>query len=210
MTVYHKIQSIFKRDMSVKGHPMIVDDWTSPEFKYLACADWMFTEKVDGMNIRVIFEPGKAYRVLGRTDNADIPKQLLHWIDNHFNPQAEKIHAAFPNGIVFYGEGYGPKIQKGHVYGDEQRFVLFDIKIQTWWLERITIETIAKDFNIPIVPIVGYGTLFDMIAYVKQRPISSWGNFISEGVVAKPTCELQDKKGNRIITKLKVKDVTCL
>jgi len=45
-----------------------------------------------------------------------------------------------------------------------------------------------------------------MIAMVKEGFNSQWGNFIAEGIVARPSCELLDRRGNRIITKLKYKD----
>jgi hypothetical protein len=35
---------------------------------------------------------------------------------------------------------------------------------------------------------------------------SQWGDFIAEGIVARPQVELRDRAGHRIITKLKHKD----
>ena len=34
MTEYHKIQSIFKRDMTSKRKTLIEGEWTLPEFEY--------------------------------------------------------------------------------------------------------------------------------------------------------------------------------
>ena len=58
MSKYHKIQSIFKRDMTSKRRTLIEGYWTLPEFEYLANNPWTFTEKVDGTNIRVMFSNG--------------------------------------------------------------------------------------------------------------------------------------------------------
>ena len=69
MSEYHKIQTLFKRDMSSKHKLLIEGDWTLPEFEFLAGNEWTFTEKVDGMNIRVIFKDG-AVTFGGRTDDA--------------------------------------------------------------------------------------------------------------------------------------------
>jgi hypothetical protein len=56
MKEYHKIQTIFKRDMTNKAKSLFEGRWTMPEFEYLANNTWVFTEKVDGTNIRVIFK----------------------------------------------------------------------------------------------------------------------------------------------------------
>ena len=108
-----------------------------------------------------------------------------------------------------YGEGYGAKIQKGGGnYRPEQDFVLFDIKIGDWWLQRPDIEEIANQLDIDIVPIIGSGTLEDMIAMTEKGFHSRWGKFDAEGIVARPAVELKARNGGRIITKIKHKDFT--
>lgn len=47
MNEYHKIQTLFKRDMTTKKKSLIEGQWTLPEFEYLANNRWIFTEKVD-------------------------------------------------------------------------------------------------------------------------------------------------------------------
>jgi hypothetical protein len=73
---YHKIQTIFKRDMASRRKTLREGDWTLPEFEYLARNAWTFTEKVDGTNIRVIFKDG-AVAFGGRTEDAGIPVPRL-------------------------------------------------------------------------------------------------------------------------------------
>ena len=87
MTEYHKIQSIFKRDMTSKRKTLIEGEWTLPEFEYLAGNTWIFTEKVDGTNIRVIFKDG-GVTFGGRTDDAQIPAQLVTRLNERFLPMA--------------------------------------------------------------------------------------------------------------------------
>lgn len=61
--------------------------------------------------------------------------------------------------------------------------------------------------GVDVIPIVGMGTgtLHDMVQMVKNGFNSTWGDFIAEGVVARPIIEL--KTGNdRVITKLKYTD----
>ena len=60
--------------------------------------------------------------------------------------------------------------------------------------------------GIQVVPIIGAGTLGEMVAMTKDGFQSQWGNFIAEGIVARPSVELNTRNGQRIITKIKHKD----
>lgn len=141
MQTYHKIQTIFKRDMNNKGK-ILEGQWSLPEFEYLAENQWIFTEKVDGMNIRIMCAPSPffsfiyredriSYRVIfgGKTDAAQIPAFLVSRLEQRFHTveQRQKLAKIFPDGACLYGEGYGAKIQKGSGnYRKDQDFVLFD------------------------------------------------------------------------------------
>jgi len=57
------------------------------------------------------------------------------------------------------------------------------------------------------VPIIGMGTLHEMVELAKTGFKSRWGDFMAEGVVAKPAVELKSRNGERIITKIKYKDL---
>ena len=206
MSEYHKIQTIFKRDMTQKHKPLIEGEWTLPEFEYLADLPWEFTEKVDGTNIRVIYD-GSAIHFAGRTDNAQLPMPLVDRLREHF--PAEKMDDAFPDPgglICLYGEGYGPKIQSGGKYRADQDFVLFDVRIGNWWLRRPDVEDIAAQLGIDVVPVIGEGTLHDAVAAVKAGLPSTWGDFEAEGIVARPRVELRARNGERIIAKIKGRD----
>ena len=71
---------------------------------------------------------------------------------------------------------------------------------------RSTIESVAKQFGVDVVPIVLTGTIQDAIDYVKQYPKSTMGTAMMEGVVGRPLVEMQDRCGNRVIVKIKCKD----
>src|SRR5574340_172867 len=102
MTEYHKIQSIYKRDMTSKRKTLLEGQWTLPEFEYLASNTWTFTEKVDGTNIRVIFQNG-GVTFGGRTEDAQIPAQLVTRLNERFLPMAAKMAEVFDDGAVLYG-----------------------------------------------------------------------------------------------------------
>lgn len=207
MIQYHKIQTVFKRDRETKFKTLLNGQYSLPEFEYLKNTEWHFTEKIDGTNIRVIFDKDEI-TFGGKTDNAQIPAPLINALNKLFLPQLELFKEIFKDAsICLYGEGYGAKIQKvgGH-YRSDQGFVLFDIKIDGWWLDRYNIEDIARQLNIDVVPAVGRGTLEDMIKTVRTGFNSRWGHFKAEGIVARPKVYLSNRKGDRIITKLKYRD----
>lgn len=204
METYHKIQSMFKRDMSNKGK-MLFGEWTLPEFEFLKDNEWVFTEKVDGTNIRVMFD-GEKVSFNGKTDNAQLHVDLIKRLQELFEPKLGLFKETFTGDdvqVCFYGEGYGAGIQKGGCYKETKDFVLFDIKIGDWYLLREDVEELAKKFECDIVPIVGKGTLEEGIKLVESGFASQWGDFIAEGIVARPKTELRTRRGDRLITKIK-------
>lgn len=193
---------------------IIIGDYSEPYFEYLKDNKWVFTEKVDGTNIRVIWN-GENVVFGGKTDNAQMPTFLLYKLQSLFEGTVKKqlFLKQFPQEgeekpqVCLYGEGYGAKIQSGGKYiTDGVDFVLFDVLITNMWLLREDVEEIAKAFNIKVVPIIGEGTLNEAIEKVKVGFNSQWGNFIAEGIVARPKVELRDRRGNRIIAKIKNRD----
>lgn len=200
MKEYHKIQTMFRRDMSKQGQ-IIEGAWSVPEFEYLKNNRWVFTEKVDGTNIRIKWESG-VMSLGGKTDNAQIPATLIDAI-RAMNLIPKFVHHFTGVDVCLYGEGYGAKIQKGGCYRADQSFVLFDVKIGEWWLERENVADIAHKFGLEIVPIIGEGTLLDAISMVRVGLKSQWGDFISEGIVARPSVELKTRNNGRVITKIK-------
>lgn len=215
MKPYPKINTMFKRDMANRGK-LIEGDWADPALAFLADNRWEFTEQVDGTNIRVHWD-GAEKRVLygGRTDNAQIPAFLVERLDELFRIE-ERWLAVFPDteailfpdtGVTLYGEGYGPRIQKGGGnYTNTPDFVLFDVRIGDWWLQRSDVEDVAAKLGIDVVPVIGYGTLYNAIGIVRNGLTSDWGDFEAEGIVARPVVELRTRRGDRIITKIKAVD----
>lgn len=207
MKEYHKIQTLFKRDPMTNHKTLLLGDYSESTFSYLAANHWIFTEKVDGTNIRVMVgEDGRLF-FGGKTDNASIPAFLVSRLEARFFSQNEHLREMFPQGGCLYGEGYGPKIQKGDGnYRADADFVLFDVKVGEWWLEREAVEDIGRKLGLDVVPIIGAGTLSEMVLCVQGGFNSTWGAFPAEGIVARPAVELKARNGERIITKLKHKD----
>lgn len=206
MIEYHKIQTVYLRDPETKFRTLLIGQYAEPEFAYLAKNEWVFTEKVDGTNIRVIVEPDKL-RFGGKTDAASIPAFLVERLQERFLPQREQLREMFPAGACLYGEGYGARIQKGGGnYRADPDFVLFDVRVGDWWLQRDAVDDVAAKLSLDAVPIVGSGTLLEMVEMARGGMRSRWGDFPSEGIVARPAVEIRGRNGRRIITKIKTKD----
>jgi hypothetical protein len=217
-TQYHKIQTVFKRDPETKHKTLIEGDFSIPEFEYLQHNIWEFTEKVDGTNVRVMWD-GIKVRFGGKTDNAQLSMKLVDRLFELFT--LDDMDQKFPEAttdepVILYGEGVGGSVKKGagnYVHCppscicNATGFILFDVIIGSWQLRRGSVTEIAEGFGIQQVPIIGTGTLFDMVSRVRSGFKSEWGDFEAEGIVARPLgTELFTRSGHRIITKIKCRD----
>lgn len=218
MAEYQKIQTLFKRD---ERNIIIPDQFTYPEFEVLKDLKWECTEKIDGTNIRIELassgnsEDGIIMSFKGRTDKANIPEHLLtklNWLfDREHLMEALNITDETQNcNITLYGEGYGAKIQKGGNYiSNDVNFILFDVKVGKWWLDREAIKDIADKLGINAVPLMGYMTIPEAIEYVKRgfkSTIAENKDYDAEGLVLKAPCGLLKRDGERLITKIKTVD----
>lgn len=218
MAEYQKIQTLFKRD---ERNIIIPDQFTYPEFEVLKDLKWECTEKIDGTNIRIELESsgnpedGIIMSFKGRTDKAVIPEHLLtklNWLFDreHLMEVLNITDETQDCNITLYGEGYGAKIQKGVNYiSNDVNFILFDVKIGKWWLDRESIKDIADKLGINVVPLMGYMTIPEAIEYVKKgfkSTIAENKDYDAEGLVLKAPCGLLKRDGERLITKIKTVD----
>lgn len=243
---YQKINTIFMRD--AKNVIMPYESFTEPEFEYLRGLKWHAEEKIDGTNMRIevtkvpVWDDGIEgrtingvefkVRIAGKTDNAQIPKNLLkHMQEKYPN---EKVLAALglkefipveewenehnwltyeqiPNIYTIYGEGYGEGIQSGGWYikgGNE--FIVFDVKVNDIYLKTDARDEIATKLGAPIVPFIGYFTLDEAITFVRKgfrsRVAQNPDAKMAEGLVLRTDLGLRNRMGNRLIVKIKYED----
>ena len=161
----------------------------------------------------------------GKTEKADTPKHLQAKMEQLF--PAEKMLGAFNKNVIYenvegaikevnhgkvivFGEGYGVKIQKGGNYiSNDCGFILFDVTVDGMFLLRESLEDIASKLGIPIVPLIGYMTVDEAIEFVKKgfkSTIAENKDYDAEGLVLKTPMGLLNRKGERIITKIKTCD----
>ena len=243
---YQKINTIFMRDANNVIMPY--ERFVEPEFEYLRGLKWRAEEKIDGTNMRIevtkeevldyTMDPSVLkgvkfnIRIAGKTDNAQIPKNLLkHMQEKYTN---EKIlgalglkefipvsewksnynwddYSKIPTIYTIYGEGYGEGIQSGGWYikgGNE--FIVFDVKVNDIYLKTEARDEIATKLGAPIVPFKGYFTLDEAIDYVRKgfRSVLAENPEVkmAEGLVLRTDLGLRNRMGNRLIVKIKYED----
>lgn len=206
---YPKIQTLYKREESEKGKPagIIIGDYSEEEFKSID--RWDVTEKIHGTNTRIIYD-GKKLEIKGKTDKADIPDFLLENLKKIFT--LKKLKKAFPETkteIILYGEGYGGRIQDiGKKYRRDSSFILFDVKISYWWLDRDKVKEIAKKLDLQVTPSLGIMTKKEIEKFVKSKPNSkiSKEELEMEWIVARAHPLMLFRDSTPIMFKLKVND----
>lgn len=176
---------------------------------------WRITEKIDGMNMRVIWD-NEVLTLKGRTDNAQIPKHLQEYLFRTFNIEMfDKIFSGKTEKVILYGEGYGKKIQSDkYKLKDKVRFILFDVWVEKvpytnlgWWLEYDDVKDIANKLDIDVVPQVGFWNDSDTINNIRKNPNSKLNNdVVIEGYVATSYPMVMFRDGTPVRWKIKVKD----
>lgn len=204
--LFPKVHSPFKRfTEGPLRNKLDTTTWARPEFELLAALRWEWTEKVDGTNVRILWD---GYRVTfgGRTDNAQMPTPLITALQDLF-PETLLEQQFGGNPAVLHGEGYGAKIQKGGGnYRPDQGFVLFDVKVGPWWLQRDGVLDVAAKMSLDVVPVQLWGGIHDAIGLVTGGLTSHWGEFRAEGLVGRPPLGITARDGDRLLVKVKAED----
>lgn len=208
---YIKIETPFKRDIEGTKQ-MIYGDFRSKSLDYLKDNIFEWTEKIDGMNIVVKWD-GHNVSFEGHNANSNISGDLIKYLEEHFSTsEAEELFEQSwgEEPVEIYGEGYGAGIQKGGLYRNDKSFIVFDVYLpnQNLWLRRSDVYEVAKEFGVDHVAVIMESNLDNAIRYVNTKPVSTIGTAPMEGLVGRPLEELFDRRGKRIIVKVKVCDFT--
>jgi hypothetical protein len=216
---YPKLQGLYKRegliyneklnryevDLQFKARKskIIEGDFSCDEFDIVK--RWFVTEKVDGMNVRIIYENGTV-NIYGRTDKALFNKEFYQKLQDTFSK--EKLAEVFPDAkkVVLFGEGYGGKIQSGGYYRKDIDFALFDVYTDRFWVNWGGLTDIASKLNIKTVPLLmnpycdePYNFIWNLdeiVSYVKEKNDSKIANeaHVMEGVVCRSATQMLFRK----------------
>lgn len=213
---YIKINTLWKRDEKGK---IIEGNLSKEEFNSIKL--WDVSEKIDGTNIRITYNRINNNILFdGKTDNAQIPSKLYAYLQQKFT--SELMKTSFPlevtsdvklqesQIVILFGEGVGAGIKGSGNYFKEKGtgFILFDVYIDGWWIERKNVIDIANKLGVKYTPELGIMDMQSAIELVKNSRNSSISEImmIAEGIVARSHPLMLFRDGKPIIWKLKVKD----
>lgn len=222
MNEYEKIETLFNRNPE-NMKEIIPGEYRLPEFALID--RWHITEKIDGTNLRVIYQGNGDPRVQfrGRSDNAQLSAQQYEWLWHKFPA------SMFENGLdlagpvaagftcTLYGEFYGPKIQSGGWYRPDFGFRVFDVKIGDWWLNWSNVVDVCSKLGVQTVPYLGTMTEEDALRNEVKTlsEVQAWESLlykvdtarVHEGIVARTDPLLFMRDGRRLMWKMKVRDL---
>lgn len=210
---YPKIETLWNRDD--RTHKVIPGALRLAEFGNIK--RWQITEKIDGMNVRVILAANGTVIYTGRTDDAQMPIPLLAYL-NQALPLTRLIDVfGIGQQVILFGEGYGGKIQKGGNYRPDPALRLFDVLVGQWWLEPEAVSDVARKLDIATVPDLGTidylphtaGELTHILNGGHSMVSATEGgntSYSGEGIVARTVPILLTRRGERVMWKLKFRD----
>lgn len=212
--IFPKIQSPYKRNET----GVFIPEFSLQIFSYLLDNIWLIYEKIDGFNVRVIWD-GENVHFNGKSDNTAFTVNQLSYLNSIFKPS---LFAQF-DPCVIYGELVGPKCN-GNLYKLQgQEFILFDCyrlsnvtayhQSTAGWQDTDFLNELCTLFKIRRSPCIAVMTLRHCTKQFYNGTLSedykTSTMFIdkpSEGFILRPECELSTSRNERVITKLKFRD----
>jgi hypothetical protein len=188
--------------------------WATAEITYLKDLLWRWSEKVNGMNLRLHFN-GTRLTIGGRTDDAMLPAPLVAWIGEHLGAP-ELWRETFRTGmgpadVTVYGEGYGAGVHGGGKYRPDLAVIVFDVLVVSetgrWWLQPDDVADVAAKLGLETAPDLGTMTLPEAWSVIQEgRLDSAWPGVRAEGMVGRPLVPLFTRKGELVMVKIKQDD----
>lgn len=164
-------------------------------------------EKIHGTSAHVSFKDGELSFFSGGVKHNDFI--------NLFNKEEllNKFASLGIYKITVYGEAYGGKCQgMKDTYGNNLKFVAFEVKIDDSWLSVPQAESVAKDLGFDFVYYTKSTTKLEDLDRIRESPsvqskkCGIIGPMQQEGIVLRPLIELTKNNGERIISKYKNDD----
>jgi len=210
---YQKIPTLYKRDPKTGK---VKEEYSAPLYKYLEGLEWVFTEKIDGTNLRIYWD-GYNLKFLGRTDDTNWAEAQIEYLNTTFNHEGFKglIEEKFGSKpLVLFGELFGAVgncriMDYGSHYNPNGYGVrFFDVKIAGKYLAYTNARGFITDLGQEFVPEVFRGDLSEGKIQLLKLPSTSVGkpHLIVEGFVAQPLMQIYNEKKERVIVKTRIED----
>lgn len=207
---YQKIKSPFIRE-NANDKMVNMEKYSSPSVEYLAKNDWFWEEKIDGTSIGLRWD-GERVSIVGHTDKSQIPPVLNKFLtEKYLTPEMETIFEQTFGDKPFtvYGEGISKEVNC-HYGFPEGDFIMYDIQNDTtgrFW-DRERMKEFAEKIDSETAPLLAVGDIGLAVKIVKEGMCSYINKeFPMEGLIGRPKVEFTDNKGDRLIVKVKVKDI---
>ena len=152
---YPKLKNLHKRD---PADNKVIDEFTDEIFspEQLGNAGWTWREKMDGTNLRIIWDGHRAeYR--GRTDRAQFSDGQTMFLDEKIKSPAfeELLEQTFGNTeAVLFGELIGNKLQGNPHKVDGYEIRVYDAFVAGWWLLPASVDELASDLGLGSAEII--------------------------------------------------------
>lgn len=219
---------------------IILGKFADETFKFLFHNDFEAYSKIDGTNSKIVYFPmSETVKVGGKTDNANSQHGQFEFLQNIADRILPLLKEQFPkedfemtylldgNGkivvdeggrvtmtepeIYIYGEYYGEGVQKGGGYCKGNRFAVFDICVNGWWIPSDMRHEICQTFELEEVPCLGKMSIAVAESMVRggfRTKVDNVANpdLMEEGLVLRPTVPIKNSRGKRVIVKVKYKD----
>lgn len=162
----------------------------------------VITEKLHGTNTRFGWVDGR-FRIGGRNEEFDIEASapsssygFLGWVrTTDLMQKVKELANALNAEVIFYGEWFGPGVQKGVVYAKDKQLRIFDVRVNDDLVDWDKVVQFTERVGLKTVPLLYRGKpdkeVFDgkqsapsTIAY--ENGVGSEEN-IGEGVIVKPS-----------------------
>lgn len=208
MHKYPSIENIFSiESIPDVGKRYKLHNYINADVKRFKDVNWWCTEKINGLNIRISYDGNNHVTMAGRNnksgnlpgDETGVPELL----NDTFHPDI--MRRLFGNtAMTLYVEAFGHKLARnGHWYGYRPSLALLDVRIGNVWLEPENTMDVGDKLGLLTPPLVHRGPLDTAIIMVRNGMRSRFGDFPAEGLVCTPIGGLLNRKGERIITKIK-------
>lgn len=164
-------------------------------------------EKVHGTSAHISFKDGKVFFFSGGEKHDNFVKlfdqdKLLE-VFKSFNQET----------VVVFGEAYGGKQQgMSATYGNQLRFIAFDVKMGDYWLDVPKADKVALKLGLSFVPYELVSTDISVLDFERDRPsrVAKLCGIAedkpAEGIVIRPVMEVRLNNGERMIAKHKRSD----
>jgi len=167
-------------------------------------------EKIHGTSARVFWRDRQLRFNEGGADLPDGASGHAGFVAMFSPDLGDRFRALGHADVRIHGEHYGGTILgQGWRYGDQRRFVAFEVRIGDLWLSVPQAADVAQKLGLPFVPYQRVSTDLAALDSVRDAPSEQArrdgvdGDRPREGVVLRPLIELTRNNGTRIIAKYK-------